>query len=238
MEFIYRFLFILVLFTSGSYYSYGQPKGDGNVTTEKRDVPYFDEVIAKGQFELHVSQGDAYKVEVTIDENLQMFILTQVTKQRLYVEVPDNLRKIKELKVHITVEDLNNFVLLGAVNAITDTLHLKTADFFISGTSDIDLKVFSEKLDFEVTDVANVKVFGQSDVFLLRVTDEAFIDAKYFETNTCSLKASGFSDITVNVQKEFNLRVTGIGNIYYYGDPEVNNTINSGTAFIIRRKLE
>jgi len=235
---MYRILYVIGFLAVCYFSSFGQFKGDGNIITELRDVPYFDELIAKGQFELYISQGNEYKVEVTADSNLQMAILTQVTKQRLYIEVPDNIKKMKELKVHVIVEDLNNFILLGAVDAFTDTLHLKTADFFISGTSDIDLYIVSEKLDFEVSDVANVKVFGKSEEFILRVTDEAFIDAKYFETNICSLKASGFGEIAINVQKQFNLRVTGIGNIYYYGDPEINNTINSGTAFIIKRKLE
>lgn len=225
----------LLLFT---FVTFGQFKGDGNVVTQKRDIPYFDEIVAKGQFELHISQGNEYKVEVTVDDNLQMYVLTQVTKQRLFIEVPDNIRKAKELKVHVTVDDLNSFVLLGAVDAITDTLNLKTSDFFISGTSDIELNIISEQLVFEVTDVANVTINGKATNFDLRVADEALIDAKYLETNICSLKASGFSDISVNVQEEFNLRVTGVGNIYYYGDPEINNTINSGTAFIIKRKLE
>lgn len=238
MKFLNTTLLTIVLIASFSYLTLAQLKGDGNVTTQKRDITYFDEIVAKGQFEMFLTQGKEFKVEVTIDSNLQMYVLTQVTKQRLYIEVPDNLRKIKELKVNITVDDLNSLVLIGAVDATSDSLRLKTADFFISGTSDLKTYIFSETLDFEVSDVANVTAYGQTDKFNLRVTDEALIDAKFLETNICNLKASGFSDISVNVQKEFNLRVTGVGNIYYYGNPEINNTINSGTTFIIRRKLE
>lgn len=235
LHFLSFALFVLFL---GTFTSFAQLKGDGNVTTQIRDIPYFDEVVAKGQFELHVTQGDMHQVEVIVDSNLQMYVLAQVTKQRLFIEVPNNIRRVKELKVNVTVGDLNSFVLIGAVDATTDTLNLKTSDFFISGTSDLKLHIMSEQIDFEVTDVANVEIFGKANNFDLRVTDEAYLDAKYFETNICTLKASGFSDISVNVQKEFNLRVTGIGNIYYYGQPEINNTINSGTAFIIRRKLD
>jgi Putative auto-transporter adhesin, head GIN domain len=234
---ICRVLLVVFLFTANLNGLFAQFKGNGNVTTEAREVKYFDEIVAKGQFDLLITQGKEYKVEVTVDENLQNYILTQVTKQKLYIEVPDNIRKMKELKIHLTVDDLNSFVLLGEVDAITDTLHLRTADFFVSGTSDLELNIVSETLDFEVTDVANVTINGSADEFNLRVTDEAFLDAKHLETNICTLKASGFSDISVNVQKKFNLRVTGIGKIYYYGTPEINNMINSGTTFIIRRKL-
>lgn len=230
----YLALLVILIITSTS--SFAQLiKGDGNVTTQKIDVPYFDEIVVKGEFELEVKQASKYDIQVSIDSNLHNFIFAEVKNQMLFLEVPETIRKVKQVKIVITVSDLNRLVILGAVDAITDTLFLKTTEIFVSGTSNLDLFIRSSELLYEITDVANGNIKGSTDKFELRVTDEALVNARYFEANICDLKASGYSDITLNIKESFSYRVTGVGNVYYYGDPKISNTINSGTALIIRR---
>ena len=231
---------LLLLFISLSFSVFCDAqalKGDGNVTSKNRDLTYFDQIVAKGKFDLVIKQASEYDLEIITDDNLHQFILSEVKNNQLYIEVPDIIKKVKKIEIIVTISDLNNLFLLGDVDCVTpDTLQLKTTDFFISGVSTLNVKLLATCLNCEATDVANVTIEGVAETFNLRVTDEALFFAKNFQTSICTLKASGYSDITLNVQKELNLRVTGIGNIYYHGNPKINNIINSGTAFIIRRK--
>ncbi|HKJ40886.1 MAG TPA: DUF2807 domain-containing protein, partial [Sunxiuqinia sp.] len=52
--------------------------GNGHSATETRGTSYFDEVKSSGSFEVFITPGDDYLVEVTAETNLLPYIITEV----------------------------------------------------------------------------------------------------------------------------------------------------------------
>ncbi|MCK4662322.1 MAG: DUF2807 domain-containing protein [Bacteroidales bacterium] len=231
--------FVLTIFVFHPAITVSQTvRGNGNVVVLERNAEDFTGIVAKGKFDLKITQGNSNKIEVKTDENLQKYILADLKKDIITITVPEIIKKAKALEIIITVKNLKSLIALGSVNIFIDSLKTDKADIFLSGMCDLNINIFCNELIFEISDVGSAILSGKTDIFNARITDEANLDAFELVSNKCDLKTSGYSDVRVNVKDELTLRTTGIGNIYYKGNPVVNNTINSGTTFIIKRKSD
>ena len=166
-------------------------------------------------------------------------IITEVKNNTLNIYIAGEIKRSKTLKVKVGIKNLNNLLIIGAVNASSDTtISTNKLDVFISGISKLKFNVFTPEFNCEITDAGLAYIQGDADVFDLRVTDEGEIDAFNLNARKASLKVSGYSISRINVQEELSMRVTGAANVYYQGEPEITRRVFSGTGFIIRRKNE
>ncbi|NOZ46823.1 MAG: DUF2807 domain-containing protein [Chlorobi bacterium] len=212
-------------------------RGNGNVLTEERKISHFKGLIATGAFEVNLVQGDEEKVVIVADENLHNIFITNVRNENLNIQTIGEVKKAKELKVFVTLKNLNHLLAIGAVDIRTDTtIVTDDLDVFVSGISTVKVNVKANNLSFEITDGAYGFLQGEVNNFEIRVADEAELNAFNLKAKKCNAKISGYSDAKINVSDELKLRVTGAGNLYYKGDPNIPDRIFSGTGFIIKRK--
>ena len=212
-------------------------RGNGNVITQERSVTPFKGIIATGSFELFLVQGEEQKVVIEADENIHNLFISNVRNESLDLQIVGEVKKAKALKVYVTFVNLNHLIAIGAIDIRTDTtINTENLDIFVSGVSSVKIDINAKNLSFEITDGAYAFIQGKVENLDIRVTDEAELNAFNLTTDNCNAKISGYSDAKIYVTGEMKLRVTGAGNLYYKGTPNITDRIFSGSGFIIRRK--
>jgi len=90
--------------------------GDGPIVTDAREISGFTGVRNSGDFEVYVTQGDEYSVEVVAYENLLPIIETYLSGYSLVVKTKDNscYKSSPSVKVYVTLPELDVLELNGS----------------------------------------------------------------------------------------------------------------------------
>lgn len=93
-------------------------KGSGNLDTQEIDFSDFTKIEVDHAFQVQISMGDIYYVNITLDNNLFNYLTTEITGDTLYIGLePDNSNQNTTKKVNITLPDLRSLRLSGASSA-------------------------------------------------------------------------------------------------------------------------
>lgn len=231
--------FISILLIVCSFQGNAQSKKSGNLVKREREVQAFNAIVANGSFELILTQGESNSVIVESDETAQEFIKTIIDGSALKIDIIESNKKTKTIKIHVTVSDLNSLILLGNVAAVSEgVLNCNKLFLFMGGTTSLKINLMASDMDLETGDASNAILTGIVDVLKVRATDDSDVDAFALESQVCSLKATGFPEVRLNVVKELDLIVTGGGNVYFTGDPEIKSRIFAGSGFVVKRRVE
>jgi Putative auto-transporter adhesin, head GIN domain len=186
-------------------------KGSGVSKTESREVADFEGVNASGVASVTITVGLPKSVSVTVDDNLMEYVETTVKDNKLSISTTKSINTSLGLNVEITVPTLNEATVSGVgdiriVDAASETLKLK-----VSGVGNIEATG-------SVTNV-DVSVSGVGDADLVELKAENVV-----------VSVSGTGDANVFASKSVDAKVSGVGDIIVYGNPEVRKHNESGVG--------
>jgi len=179
----------------------------GDKTTESRDVEAFTKVRIKGGFELELVAGKEQSVTIEGYERDLERVDTYVRRDTLTIDNADddddNDIEIDTdgVKVTITVPTLEEFEVLGAVDA--------------------DLKgIDSESFVFELKGAGSVDISGECGSLELEIKGAGEVDAEDLECRDVEVSVKGVGEADVYASESVDADVSGIGSITVYGDPK------------------
>lgn len=215
-------LLLILVFASTSYASGFNffkrgIKGSGDLKTETRDVDNFDRIKMVGSFDVFVTVGKKQSIEITFDDNLLDNVETKVKGKTLILDTERSYSSRRNCKIEITVEELEYVKLSGSGDIVVNDLDNDFFEYVLSGSGNLTA-------DGKVNDL-ELSISGSGD-----------IDTRDLIAEDVYVKISGSGDIKVHAKKSFDGRVSGSGDIYYYGDPEQINTKISGSGSIKRKR--
>lgn len=192
--------------------------GSGRVVTESRTVSEFDGVVVNGAGRILIDQTGTESLEVTADDNVLPYIITEVRDGKLAIgfqpnTLPDHL---KDLTFRLTVKKLNSLDLNGAA--------------VVEG-SDLD----TDTLTVNVSGAAAVRLLGRADRLDVNLTGAGAFNAEHMQSKSATVTNSGAGAAIVNVSDELNATINGIGAITYIGNPKVTRGVH-GLGVVSRRK--
>jgi hypothetical protein len=187
-------------------------KGSGHVIKEIRQAKSFNQINIDGIFNIYLSQGEKEAIEVEADDNLLEYVKTDINNSVLSIDFTysKGIEKSTELNIYITVTDINQLELegIGNVSCLTD-LHLNKLKLINSGIGSINLK-------------------GKASEVYIKNSGIGKIKATEFEVAYLKVKASGVGSVRVNATKEISVNLSGVGNVYYTGEPKLKDINMSG----------
>ncbi|MEM9982694.1 MAG: DUF2807 domain-containing protein, partial [Bacteroidota bacterium] len=71
---------------------------------------------------------------------------------------------------------------------------------------------------------------------MIKATGSSNVDALALSSDVAEVNAIGSADIKVNVNEDLNAKTTGLGNIYYTGEPSSVRSKVTGTGKVKRYK--
>jgi hypothetical protein len=189
-------------------------KGDGNVTTDTRQVPDFTSVEADGAFTITWSNGPA-GLKITTDENLLSRIETSVSGQKLRLHSRGQLRPTDGIRVTLTSSALSGARLTGAVRLTATKLSGK--GFYLEGMG-----------------ATRVVADGTVSELMATMSGASKLEAESLQAETVQLSISGAGKAEVAASKILKVAISGAGKVTYTGNPTVEKHI-SGAGSVRQR---
>ena len=225
---IASFLFILFLANSCMM----GVVGNGKVQEQNRTVESFNAIHASGMFEIHIREGSSNSIKLVADENLHELIETEVRNNTLHIRSRENISKAKELDLYISVEELNNLDLSGAVSVKSKgVLHSSNIEIESSGAAEIDMQLETDRIRMSLSGASEVRISGTSESVSIDASGASEIKMGDLQCKNMNLNLSGASEVEAFVTEELEIDASGASDIRYRGNPRIKQDL-SGAASV------
>jgi len=191
--------------------------GSGDLVTETRDMKDFTRIKLSGSMDLYITAGKDYEVKLTFDDNLIDLIETEVRGKTLKIWSYESYNSSRGCRIDITVPALEEVQLSG------------------SGDIEIyDLK--GDMFEYTVSGSGDLQVSGEVDEVEIKVSGSGDVDARELKAADVYVRVSGSGDVRVFASESFDGKVSGSGDITFYGDPEHVSRHVSGSGDIRKKR--
>ena len=208
-------------------------RGDGQKTTEVREVPDFDAVELLGAVDATVKVGPARSVAVVIDANLQPHVLTSVEDGRLVVRTEGDLDWRGEGRVEIALPALRALRAAGSGDAVIEGGAGGDLALSTSGSGDLRWRGEARRLV--------VSTSGSGDLFLsgrveASTSGSGDLRARDLSARDASIQTSGSGDAEVTLAGgSLSAASSGSGDVSWWGEGSVVAASVAGSGKIRRR---
>ncbi len=227
-------LFILTLSFGCSYAQ--KVKGNGNSINKTRNVGSFDGVAVAGSFDVFLVEGNEGKLEITVEENLEPYLITEVSSNgtlKIKWKNGVSIRTSSKTKITVHFKNISSLAMAGSGDIIgKDKIKGNSLDVAVAGSGDIKVDMDVENLETAISGSGDVEFSGTATEFEAAVSGSGGVDAYDLKVEKADLKISGSGSIKANVEKEIEARISGSGNIKYKGQPRIEDTKVSGSGNI------
>lgn len=214
-------------------------QGDGNVTTSTRNISSVSNIECSGSYNVQLTQGSPTSVKIEADQNLQDWIVTDVTgdKLRIHSKEDVNLDPSQKIKVYITTDKLERFQLDGDGEAVTTNKftggdHLNLG---IAGNGNIHFDVNTPTVSSNISGSGDIYLTGETRDSKIEIAGSGNYHAEDLKSENVKVKVAGNGDTYVFADSTLDVDVAGVGNVNYKGNANVTQSI-AGTGKI--RKME
>jgi hypothetical protein len=224
-----------------------QTKGNGDVTTEIRQVAEFDAIKVGCAINLYLSQGEQQSVKVITDQNLQNRLITKVTNGTLHLEC-DNVKDATKMDVYVTAVKLASLDASGAAKvtgetpiksevfglntsgAAKTTLTLETGIFNneTSGAANNILTLTAQTANTEISGAGSMVLKGTAEKHNTEVSGAGNLKALEFITNNTDAEVSGAGNAKIMARKQLKADLSGAGNITYFDKDALKKISHQG----------
>jgi hypothetical protein len=203
--------------------------GSGQMKTESRTLgPGIDSVEMSGFGNLLITSGNAAALNVTADDNLLPYIESEVKGSvlKLWLKPGQQLKPSKSLTYNLTLKSLRSLNLSGAEAVAVSPMYVTDLNLQTSGAGSLDFtRLQARSLEVNASGTQRIHLTGECDSQSLISSGAASYDARDFATQNTTIILSGASSIQVRVAKILDVKLSGAGNVLYYGNPKVTKTI-------------
>jgi len=188
-------------------------KGSGVVIKETRDVASFDALALGGSYDIAIKFGDVQSVVLEGDDNILPLIKTDVSQGRLKINYIESYSTAQRVKLIITVVKLERLTLSGSARGVIQNINNEMFALKISG---------SDKLTLD----------GNTDQFRVNISGSGKIDAHALNAHDVALHLSGSGKMIVTALEKLDVKVSGSGDVVFYGHPAAVTQSVSGSGAI------
>lgn len=224
-------------------------RGNGNVTTDRREVPAFSSLSLSGSGTLRLKKGD-FKVLVITDSNLQPAILTEVRGKTLCIGARPGVGPLwpTRLEYEVSLPSLEGIGVSGSANVDSEAFSGSALDLDmsgsgsiggafsygnarmrISGSGSLDAKGSFGALECHLSGSGRARLSGQASSLVVGLSGSGSLDGREFSADTVRVGASGSGVAEIRAKESIEARMSGSGSLRYWGDPKVDaRTSGSG----------
>ncbi|HSN90805.1 MAG TPA: head GIN domain-containing protein [Anaeromyxobacteraceae bacterium] len=214
---------------------WGAVRGNGQKTTEIREVPDFDAVALQGAIDARVKVGGARTVAVTIDANLQPHVRIFVEDGRLVVRTEGEIDWRGEARVEISVPALRDLSTSGSGDASIEggegDLALAT-----SGSGDLLWHGRAGRLAVSTSGSGDAVLSGRVQTLEASTSGSGDLRARDLSARDASIRTSGSGDVDVTLAGgSLRAATSGSGDVTWGGEGSLAAAAASGSGRIRRR---
>src|SRR5687767_8329205 len=165
-------------------------KGSGVERSDERTARDFTAVKVGGVFEVEVTAGKDFSVEVLADDNLLQYVKTEVHNGVLKIETTESIKSRNPLRVRVSAPSITNLEASGASRVAVEGIKDSSFGVDTSGASKISLS-------------------GATTALEVNVSGASHVDAEKLKTQTAAVEASGASKVSLFVTESLDSSASG-----------------------------
>ncbi|MBA4305086.1 MAG: hypothetical protein C0424_12725 [Sphingobacteriaceae bacterium] len=135
-------------------------------------------------------------------------------------------------KIIISLPSLESLKISGAAEVTGGGFDNETLFMAINGFGSAILDLNVKILKFDVSGTGNVELAGKAETVVINLSGAASIEAENYDVENMTLVMSGAGSAEVNVSKQLDVNISGVGVVSYKGEPEVLRKRISGAGKI------
>jgi hypothetical protein len=200
-----------------------------NVTiTETRDVGSFTGIDIRTFGAVVVTLGEAESLAITGRDNLVPLIDASVRDGTLVVEMEESVNVLSAdrgdlLTFDITVQELDALTVSGLASVEMDALSTTSLDVTVSGAGTVRMhQLAAKRLDILLSGIGNVEATGEAVHATIQISGAGEVRAGDLQCQTADVSVPGLGSATVWVTDALSGKISGGGNVSYYGDPQTD----------------
>lgn len=230
---LYTFI-IISLFSCQEFMN--QKKGNGQVTTTKREVTEdFTKIETSEAIAVEIEQSENNSIEVETDSNLQNHIKTTISNGVLKISLDKNMIVCNELIVRVKIKELKEIESSSASSIKSNSVFKgNNLNIIASSASTIDMEVEYENITVEASSTSDITLRGKTLKLETNASSASTIDASELMSNEVFAKTSSASDIKVYAIVKLDAKAESAGTIASVKRPrELRNEETSGGEITI-----
>ncbi len=201
--------------------------------TESRAVGPFHRITLRGYGRLVVAQGEEVGLTVEAAEAILPHIVTEVEDGELVISMEKawwegliDILSSPRVVYRATVSELTALQMAGAGRAKVSDMEVEHLTLRLSGAGDVKVMgLTAEELDVELPGTGNLRVTGRVAEQRATLGGAGNYDARELESQRARVELKGVGNATVWVSDALEARLSGVGRIAYYGDPEITSKV-------------
>jgi len=184
---------------------------------------------------VYISQGDAQRIFIEGQDNVIAELNKEVNEGIWKIYFPRKPAQYKNMKIHITVPDINYISLSGPGMVISKTMmELDTLSLVVTGSGNIDVDAYVDKLHCSMIGKGDIFLKGTCEKQYVSITGEGRINSFDMPTRQCIATIEGNGTGDVAVDEKLNVKIKGNGSVNYYGNPEVQSEVIEGAGTVTK----
>lgn len=204
-------------------------RGNGNLTTEQRNVSNTDRIKSMGNFDIDIIQGSSPSLKIDADENLMQYIVTENRDGRLVIRAREgyNLSSNNKIKVTVTTSKLEEVEVNGSGNVngtgkFSGADHLKVS---VAGTGNINLAVNSPEVESHIAGTGNIILSGETKKSSIQIAGVGDYKAENLMSENVDVHIAGSGNARVYAESSLSVNIAGSGDVYYKGNASVKQSV-------------
>jgi len=218
--------FLMVLTAACLSSCLGRIRGNGDMTTQQRQVAPFHEITLYGSMNVQVTRGSSRPVEILAESNLMPYIETEVVGDRLEIKTKPGiwLDPEKEITVHVTADEIREVDLAGSgnitgQNQLEDTGSIR---FRLTGSGDLTFNLNCPVADADIAGSGEMVLSGQTRDLMVSITGSGDFHGSGLQSEQAEARILGSGNAEVNCSMLLKARIFGSGDVDYRGDPRTD----------------
>lgn len=209
---LFSILLAVLLLTACNLVSFGTEFRAVNpsdvIITEERSVKSFTGIDFSTFGKVTITQGDSESLTITGSDNIVPLVTTTVSNGTLVIRMKENINILginsdNVLTFNITVKDLTKIKNSGA------------------GLFTLD-KLTTDSLNITISGAGGIEIAGEADTVKIDISGAGNIKAADLKIESAEITISGLGNAEVWVTELLTGKISGAGNVRYYGTPQVD----------------
>lgn len=208
--------------------------GSGNLVTVEQNFSNFNQIKTGFAFESIITRDSEFSVFVTIDDNLEKYLNVYQLNNILYIQMEDNDYQDAELRVEITMPDIEKLDLSGASASQINGFNLDhDLEIILSGASTLSGNFHLVDLTLRLSGASNVQVQGTGTNLIANASGASVIDLGGFPfAEDADITLSGASVSTLRLLGTLDADLSGASVLNYHGEPTLGVIQLTGASTI------
>jgi hypothetical protein len=142
----------------------------------------------------------------------------------------------KKMKAYVSFRALDRIMASGASDIrVKGTIKSDNLNIHISGASDFRGAIDVNSLVIDQSGASDAEISGRANTVKAEASGASDLKGYDLQTENCTARASGASDIRISVSKELNAHASGASGIYYRGEAVIREIRSSGASSVSKK---